>query len=142
LKGKLKNRLKKYLSFLPGTLWALFILVLTGLPGDFFPEVTSFWDWLEPDKAIHLLMFGIFAFLIMWGHRMPYRDTSRRVRIFVIALILGEIYAGLTEILQDVLFVGRDGNVFDFMANTVGVLLGIGLFHLLYKNRINATKSM
>jgi VanZ family protein len=87
-------------------------------------------------------MFGIFAFLIMWGHRIQYRDKSRRIRIFFIALILGEIYAGLTEILQDVLFVGRDGNIFDFMANTVGVLLGIGFFHLLYKNKLVATKSM
>jgi VanZ family protein len=142
LKDKQNIRLKKYLSYLPGTLWALFILVLTGLPGDYFPEVTSFWEWLEPDKAAHLIMFGVFTFLIMWGHRVQYREKSKRTRFVLNTFILGVFYSALTEILQDVLFAGRDGNIFDFMANCVGVLLGIGLFHLLFKNKIRAAKSI
>ena len=48
-------------SFLPVILWVLVILVLTGLPGDYFPQIVSFWDCLSPDRLIHLMGYPIIS---------------------------------------------------------------------------------
>ncbi len=131
------KRLKKnLLNLLPGFIWAIVILLLTGLPGTYFPEVHSFWDWLEPDKVIHLIIFGSLSYLIIWGFRDEYAYKNNRNKLIFNSMIAGVIYGGLTEILQETVFVGRDGNIYDFMANTLGVPLGILLFHLLFKKRV------
>lgn len=123
------------MSILPGLLWALMILVLTGLPGNYFPEITTFWDWISPDKAAHLMMFGTFTFLVLWGYRTAYRIPAKRKRLIFISLLAGLVYGGLTEVLQNEIFVRRDGNIYDFMANTLGGGLGILLFHLFYRKK-------
>ena len=44
-------------------------MVIMGLPGNCFPTVVSFWDWLGPDKIVHLFVFGILSFSMLWGYR-------------------------------------------------------------------------
>jgi len=128
---------KSIINLLPGALWALAILVLTGLPGNYFPEIHSFWDWIAPDKMVHLFMFGSLTYLLLWGLRTQYQFTKKRIRLIIITVVVGVLYGGLTEILQNVLFVGRDGNIYDFMANSLGGFLGILLFHLQFRKKIN-----
>jgi len=48
----------------PGILWGVIILIITGIPGNYFPKVTTFWDWLSPDKIVHLFLFSIFVLLL------------------------------------------------------------------------------
>jgi VanZ family protein len=125
----------------PGLLWAVVILVLTGLPGTYFPQINSFWDWLAPDKMIHLFMFGSFTYLIIWGLRNKYQDKAKRKRLILFTVVLGTLYGGVTEILQRELFVGRDGNIFDFLANTLGGGFGILLFHMQYRKKTSQIKN-
>ncbi len=132
---------KTALNLLPGLLWAMIILVLTGLPGNYFPQISSFWDWIAPDKMIHLFMFGSFTYLILWGLRSTYKDTTKRKRLILFTIVLGTVYGGVTEILQRELFVGRDGNIFDFLANTLGGIIGILLFHMQYRKKTSQFKN-
>lgn len=121
----------------PPILWALMILLLTGLPGSYFPQIVSFWDWLSPDKVVHLLLFGILSFLMLWSNRQQYFESKKRSLISFV-LISGTIYGGLTEILQAFVFVGRHGNIFDFFANMTGTFSGFALFVLIIqKNNQN-----
>jgi VanZ family protein len=113
------------------------ILLLTGLPGSYFPQIVSFWDWLSPDKVVHLLLFGILSFLMLWSNRQQYFESKKRSLISFV-LISGTIYGGLTEILQAFVFVGRHGNIFDFFANMTGTFSGFVLFVLIIqKNNQN-----
>jgi VanZ family protein len=121
--------------------WAIVILILTGLPGNYFPEIHSFWDWLAPDKMIHLFMFGSFTYLVIWGVRSQYTIKKNRLRLIIITAVLGFFYGGLTEILQSTIFIRRDGNIYDFMANTLGGGLGILLFHLLYRKKYHSKEN-
>jgi len=129
------------LNLLPGVIWAIVILILTGLPGNYFPEIHSFWDWVSPDKMIHLFMFGSFTFLVLWGFRGQYSLKKNRIRLIIITAILGFFYGGLTEILQSTIFVMRDGNIYDFMANVLGGGLGILFFHVLFRNKYHSKES-
>jgi VanZ family protein len=117
-------------------LWTLIILVLTGLPGDTFPEVISFWDWLQPDKVVHIIMFAVLSFIILYDAPMQYLQGKRRY-LFVIAVVSGTALFGLlTEILQYYVFIGRSGNVYDVMADCVGALTGWLLFDQLIQKKI------
>jgi len=120
----------------PALIWALIILILTGFPGDYFPEIIGFWEWLGPDKLVHLAIFGILSFLIFFNLRAEYLVSKKR-SLFVLAILGFTLaYALLTEVLQATVFVGRDGNVFDFCANSIGTLLGWLVFSLVIRKKI------
>jgi len=120
----------------PALLWSLIILLLTGMPGSYFPKVTTFWDWLEPDKAVHLFIFGVLAFLILFGYREQYFNSKNRYIFGVVTVITTAVYGLVTEVLQYYVFVGRSGNRFDFFADAVGAVLGWLLFNYLYRKKI------
>ena len=110
--------------------WALIIMLLTGLPGNYFPEITSFWDWVSPDKVVHLFVFGVLSFLILQGNNEQYFKGNQRL-IIVLSLLVSIAYGALTEILQFYVFIGRHGSFYDFYANVAGVFCGMALFMLL-----------
>ncbi len=125
----------------PALLWSIIILLLTGLPGSDFPKITTFWNWLEPDKVVHLSIFGVLTFLILFGFRTQYFNSSKRYLFGLSAVIITAIYGLITEVLQYYVFIGRDGNRFDFFADTIGAILGWTLFIYLYRKKIRRNES-
>ena len=125
----------------PALLWSIIILLLTGLPGKDFPTIATFWGWLEPDKAVHLFIFGGLAFLILFGFREQYFSSSKRYLFGLIAVVVTAIYGLITEVLQYYVFIGRDGNRFDFFADTTGAIIGWLLFIYLYRKKIREKES-
>ena len=119
-------------GYWPALAWSLIILLLTGLPGDVFPEIKSFWDWLSPDKVVHLFIFGALSFLILFGYRDKY-EKGNRTKLVLTAVIVTILYGFLTELLQRYVFVGRSGNLFDALADAIGALLGWWLFIPVFK---------
>jgi VanZ family protein len=117
----------------PGILWILFILVLTGVPGNYFPEVKSFWDWISPDKLVHLFMFGTLSILLLYANKTQYFEQKFRYAFWII--FTGVVLGALTEYLQSTLFVRRDGNWFDFIANILGTIFGVFVFILFYRKK-------
>lgn len=118
----------------PALVWALIIMLLTGLPGTYFPEVTSFWEWLTPDKAIHIFIFGVQAFLLLFAFGEQYSLVRNRL-VYSSLLIITILFALLTEVLQAYVFIGRDGNVYDFIADVVGVGVGFVAYILYFKKK-------
>jgi VanZ family protein len=125
----------------PALLWSIIILLLTGLPGNDFPKITTFWNWLEPDKVVHLSIFGVLTFLILFGFRTQYFNSSKRYLFGLSAVIITAIYGLITEVLQFYVFIGRDGNRFDFFADTAGAIVGWVLFIYLYRKKIRRNES-
>lgn len=119
----------------PALAWAILILLLTGVPGSYFPKVTSFWEWLTPDKAVHIFIFGVQAFLLLTAFLE--QDLSSQNRFVFRSIILsGTIFfALLTEVLQAYVFIGRNGNVYDFIADVAGVGVGFLAYILLNKKK-------
>jgi VanZ family protein len=117
-------------------IWALFILVITGIPGSYIPGITTFWEWLQPDKIVHVFIFAVLSFLILFNVRTQYSRSNRRSYYVIIAVGSTAVYGLLTEVLQYYVFIGRSGNVYDVLADCVGALSGWILFNCVSQKKI------
>ncbi|MCB9015990.1 MAG: VanZ family protein [Lentimicrobiaceae bacterium] len=121
-------------NFWPGLLWACVILVLTLLPGNYFPGINSFWELFSPDKLIHIFLFGVLSYLILQGAEKQYSADDKRYTI-ILPLLTAMLGGVITEVLQSVLPIGRDGNMFDTIADFAGCFTGLMIFRGLRKKK-------
>lgn len=108
--------------------WALLILVLCSIPGKDIPSV----GWLQilnPDKWVHATIFAVQYLLLMFAFSHKYVDKLGHFAGHWWAVTLSLLYAALTEVYQHVFLPDRYGDVYDFIANAVGVLLGVWLYY-------------
>lgn len=110
-------------------LWALVILALCAMPGKDIPHVS----WLEVlafDKWVHAGIFFVLAVLIIRAMKF----TSQRVaplNVAFAALAFCITYGGLLEIMQGTMFADRSADVYDFIANSAGAIIGVALYRKL-----------
>ena len=98
----------------PALACALLILVITGIPGNQIPEIPTFLDWLSPDKIVHVAIFGLLSYLILFGNRQQYLNCKNRSYYIIVAVLISAVYGLITELLQFYVFIGRNANVYDF----------------------------
>lgn len=130
-------------DFYPGLIISIFIMVIMGLPGNYFPKVVSFWDWLGPDKVIHLIVFGMLSYSMLWGYRKKIlsHDVRYIKKSFLLTLLLSVSYGALTELMQKYVFINRFGSIYDFIADAIGCVLGAIVFFLYYKKKVKKNKN-
>lgn len=114
--------------------------MLTALPGEDFPDL-NFWSLLTFDKAAHMFVFAVLVLLLIIGFIKQYRFRQLRYIAVRTAVIIGIAYGALTELMQEFIFAGRSADVWDFAANTIGVLLGVIAFRLIYGKKSNYVES-
>jgi len=120
-------------DFWPGTLWWILVMLLTLTPGNYFPQVSSFWNLFSPDKLIHLFIFGVLAYLLLSGSVKHFRDKGTRG--IKTAPLLITLFTGiLTELMQALLPIGREASIYDTIANFTGCFAGYYGFRIL-KNK-------
>ena len=109
-------------------------MVLTGIPGSCLPHVKPV---VGLDKVVHLLMYATFAFLCLWGYRKQFvsNGLAYQKKALLLAVVISIFYGGLTEMLQEYLVPGRTGDWFDFLADSIGTLLGVYVFLLFYRQK-------
>ena len=119
---------------IPGILCGIVILILTGLPGSLFPRVKPV---VGLDKVVHLLMYAGFAFACLWGYRKQYvsNDEAYRKKAILLAVIISIAYGGLTEIMQEYLIPYRTGDWLDFLADSIGTIVGALVFYLFFHRK-------
>jgi VanZ family protein len=102
--------------------WTLLIFIGCLTPGREIPHVSVPFI----DKWVHFVMFGVFTFL--WLCARPATGRKFLVVLFFISVVLGTVI----ELLQGYLTsLGRSMELLDAIADSIGSLLGIGLFCLL-----------
>ena len=112
--------------------WAGMIFTAIGLPMRVYPEVVNH-PFTFYDKAIHMVLFGVFAYLII-----IYFKTDRKLslkRIYLIGFVVSVIYIISTEYYQA--FVpGRHSSETDTFFGSIGVLAAIWFdYALTHKHR-------
>ena len=102
-------------------IWAMIILALCWTPGTVMRKVEygSFFRVPNLDKLVHGWIFVILA--ILWLRVAP----SRRMLWTVIAG--GSALGIVSELGQMIPFVNRDANLFDFLTDCAGVLIGVAV---------------
>ena len=129
---KLLERITR--NSIPAVLCGIVILILTGLPGSAFPRVKPA---LGIDKMVHFGMYATFAFLCIWGYRKQYIKYNKTYRTKALkrTCIVSIAFGGITELMQEYLVPTRTGDWFDFIADSIGTLIGISIFWLFYHRK-------
>jgi hypothetical protein len=107
-------------------LWTLAILVLCWIPGFWLNQVETRSDWFtipNLDKVIHWSIFT--GFSVLWV-----RVGSSRRRYLWVGLG-GLALAAVTELVQNLPLIGRDGNIGDATGDLLGTLAGLAVAPLL-----------
>lgn len=114
-----------------GIAWAVFILILCGLPGDQFEK-----SKLEhADKVVHIVLFAVLFMLLSVGFIKQRTFRYLRERTLVKVFIATMVYGIIIEFLQGTLFVNRYIELSDMLFNGLGSLIGAGLFLSIYGTR-------
>ena len=108
-------------------LWALLILILCGIPGRDIPHI-SFLEMLSFDKFVHASIFMILLLLTARGFLLQSSFGALKRRPKLAAFILCVSYGGLLEVMQGTLFEERSADIYDFIANSFGCIIGILLY--------------
>lgn len=114
-------------KFLPGIAWFFIVALLTLMPGSDIPKV----GWLDSipnfDKVVHAGLFGGLTFLFY----LPYFKSSfsHQQKInYLIRIALAAIVWGITvEFIQKYFIPGRDFDLLDWAADSLGVLIAYWL---------------
>ena len=98
----------------------LTIIVSVGslLPSDDLPDEID----LFSDKLVHLVSY--FALHFTWS--LTY--SKYKVHIFFLIAFLLLVYSGLIEILQDLYTADREADLFDILANGIGICISLVIF--------------
>jgi hypothetical protein len=120
--GSDARRLQK-LRLTVAIFWTLSIMALCWLSPKWVHELErrsqSLFDLPDLDKVVH---WGIFcAFALLW-----LRTSTSRWRFWLVALG-GLVLATITELVQNLPIVDRDGNLPDAAADMIGVLIGLAI---------------
>src|SRR5690606_8175524 len=104
----------KYLLFF----WTILIWIGLSIPASTVGQsaVIGF------DKVIHVSIFFVWTILFLYSGILP---THRRI---VTTVIIGILFSISTELWQSFVIAGREGDIFDCIANTCGVLSAVTFF--------------
>jgi len=111
---------------LPALLWCLIVMILTSYPKLTVPS--GAFNYM--DKLAHLFVYFIIALLII---RALVKDGNKVKSDEVRKTIYYTGGFAIFDELHQIPIPGRSGEVFDVIADLLGVLLAIGLFPLLLK---------
>lgn len=98
-----------------------------------FPEVPNIEEVPFYDKWAHFVMYGGWTSVIWWENR---RHPLPRPLLW--GVLVPVMTGGLLELAQAYLTTCRSGDWLDFLANSVGVLLGLGMSLLFRRPRVQA----
>ena len=114
-----------YKRFVPGIAWFFLVLILICLPGNDLPKADDWMDAIFFDKWVHAGLFCVLAFLFMLPVcKSELSKISQWKKVIKIALSV--IVWGLTtEFIQKFFIVGRSFDLWDWVADSIGVLLAM-----------------
>lgn len=133
------DRRPAYQNFYRSCAWALLILLVSSIPGDFIPAGLDIWGDIGPDKILHLFLFGIFSFLMM-RDLFRFRPEALKPLNVISIILIGMVFGIFTETLQRFFIPGRSGNVLDLAADAAGIIAGWLFFQMVFKKEIRGIK--
>ena len=109
-------------NFIPGIAWFFVVLFLICLPGSNLPSL-GFFSKIYLDKWVHVAMFGILAFLFCWPFYKLDLSKQQLLNRFTKIAIAVSLWGLTTEFIQKFYITGREFELFDWAADSIGVLL-------------------
>ena len=110
------------MKFTIAIIWVIIIAILHSIPGSSDPDFS--FTFFHLDKLIHIILFmlGVYFFAIAY--------QEKQIKMFLIPLIISFIsYGGFLEIMQSIIFKNRFSDIYDWIADIIGVFIGVIFFH-------------
>jgi VanZ family protein len=126
---------KKYITFLkvygPAILWGMFILIATLTPGKSLPSSSLF----RFDKLIHIVIFGVFAWLVLRAYFLSGKIESNKTNVYFIVgattILFGIAIEGIQQFIPD-----RGADRYDVIANTFGIIAAQIIFYFVHRKNV------
>ena len=109
-------------KFIPGIAWFFLVLIVICLPGSKIPTIDTWLNDIYFDKWVHAGMFGVLTFLFIYPvtklslSNLIKKNTSLKIAIAAI------IWGLTTEFIQRFFIPGRSFDIFDWAADSFGIL--------------------
>ena len=116
---------KFWYSLIPSVIWALLIAVGSFIPSSTIPTV------VVSDKWIQFLFYAIFSFLLFLSSLSNTKTNTYLVNRWTYVFVIGAIFGGVVEIIQDSIISGREGEWMDIVANCLGLFFGLILSEII-----------
>lgn len=106
------------MRFTIAIIWVIIIAILHAVPPSSAPDF-SFTSFVHLDKLIHIIlfMFGVYFFAI------AYEEKQKQFFLFPI-IISFVFYGGFLEVMQGIIFEDRISDIYDFVADIIGIFIG------------------
>ncbi|MEJ8804448.1 VanZ family protein [Pontibacter sp. H249] len=106
-------------------------MLTTLLPSSSMPSL-SIWELFSFDSFAHAFLFGVLTFLMIVGLTKQFSYIKLRLYAIRASLIISFLFGVFVELTQHFFIQGRQGDLLDVLANTIGCLLGVVLFKWVY----------
>lgn len=111
--------------------WAIIILIVSGLPGEALPDIGRLW-FPHFDKLVHMGLYFPLAFFLVAEFTMS-KKVNLKKNAVLLTLVLVFLYGGSLELAQEYLFVDRSAEWGDVLSDLIGGVLGISIYYLIGK---------
>lgn len=132
--GEQKIPFKK---FLPGIAWFFIVALLTLLPGNDLPESGWLGDIAGFDKLVHIALFGGLTFLFCIPYFKVHFSFQKKLNSFIKIALATSVWGITVEFLQKYFVPGRDFELLDWAADSVGVLIAFWLCRKLISTKFS-----
>lgn len=113
-------------SFIPGIAWFFLILVLICLPGSKIPSVETWLNDIYFDKWVHTGLFAGLTFLFIYPMSKLDLTVSVKKNSAIKIAIAAWVWALTTEFIQKYFIPDRSFDIFDWAADSLGILIALG----------------
>jgi len=110
-------------KFIPGIAWFIVVCFLLFLPGHDLPNI-NWLDQINFDKVVHMSMFGLLVILFSWPFNKSGIPIKKKKKYFIIIALLFCIWGYCSELIQKYWAIGRDYEVLDWVADSLGAIAG------------------
>jgi VanZ family protein len=126
--------MKKIRPFLPPIFLMTLIFILSSIPMHEDMGQLKFLTVLTPkiQNLLHLPLYGLLAYL--WLNSFAAIDYPV-INAIILSLTISLIFGCMDELYQT-LIPGRYGSITDVILNSIGIILGIIVFHLLKSDKV------
>jgi VanZ family protein len=128
--------MKKYLAFWKTFAWTVFILVLFLVPSQVIPGSREI---PHLDKAVHLVFFMVFTILFMLDMHKINRLKLISIAYILVTFLVVLSLAAIIEGLQDIMNLGREGEIIDIFYDLIGFTFGVLLLVFRYGFRTRSS---
>ncbi|HOZ76854.1 MAG TPA: VanZ family protein [Ferruginibacter sp.] len=124
----------RFIPFLPGIAWFLFVLALICMPGEDLPEEPGWFNIPHLDKIVHAGLFGGLVFWFCLPFRKMMITRPQKINWFIKITIASILWGIATEYIQKFFLTGRQFDLVDWAADSAGAIIAFFLSRKLFLN--------